>query len=132
MIGIDTNVLIRFLAQDDPVQSPIANDFMAGLTREAPGFISAIVLAEVSWVLSRRYHVGREELAGILEALLRTSELRIENAEAGYRALAQFEAAQAGEFADALIAETAALVEATHTVTFDRAAAKSFGMSLLD
>lgn len=131
MIGLDTNVVVRFLAQDDPAQSPIATRFMSRLTRERPGFISAIVLAEISWVLSRAYKASREDIAGAVEGLLRATELMVENAEAAYRALAVYLASTSVEFADALIAQSAALAGAGETVTFDRSAAAEAGMRLL-
>lgn len=131
MIGLDTNVVVRFLAQDDPVQSPVATRLISRLTRERPGFISAVVLAEISWVLSRAYKSSREDIAKALEGLLRSAELIIENAEAAYRALGAYQASPSAEFADALIAETAALAGASETVTFDRTAASDLGMRLL-
>jgi len=131
MIGLDTNVVVRFLAQDDPVQSPVATRLISRLTRERPGFISAVVLAEISWVLSRAYKSPREDIAKALEGLLRSAELIIENAEAAYRALSAYQASPSAEFADALIAETAALAGASETVTFDRTAASDLGMRLL-
>ena len=131
MIGLDTNVVIRFLVQDDDLQSPIATRLISRLTRERPGFISAIVLAEIAWVLSRAYRAPREEIARAVEGLLRSAELIVENAEAAYRALAAFQAADAVEYADALIAQTAALAGASETVTFDRRAAAELGLRLL-
>lgn len=131
MIGLDTNVVVRFLAQDDPVQSPVATRLISRLTRERPGFISAVVLAEISWVLSRAYKSPREDIAKALEGLLRSAELIIENAEAAYRALSAYQASPSAEFADALIAETAALAGASETITFDRTAASDLGMRLL-
>ncbi len=131
MIGIDTNVLIRFLAQDDKEQSATAARFMSHLSAEKPGFISAVVLAEASWVLRRSYQLSRSDLAATLRALLESAELIVENTEAAWRALAVFEAASSAEFADALIAETAALAGAAETVTFDRDAAAEAGMKLL-
>lgn len=131
MIGLDTNVVVRFLAQDDETQSPIATDFMASLTRERPGFIGSVVLAEITWVLSRAYKASREEIAAAVEGLLRSAELIVENSEAAYRALAAYRASRTAEFADALIAETALLAGAAETVTFDRGAAASLAMRLL-
>ncbi len=131
MIGIDTNVVIRFLAQDDEKQSPIATRFISRLTKDRPGFISAVVLAEISWVLSRAYKSPREDIAGAVEGLLRSTELVVENADAAYRALGVYRGARALEFADALIAETAALAGASETVTFDRNAASEGGMRLV-
>lgn len=128
MIGLDTNVVVRFIVQDDEVQSPVATRFVARLTREIPGFISAVVLAEISWVLARAYKAPRRDVAAAIEGLLRSAELVIENAEAAYRALGAYLAADAGDFADALIAETARLAGADQVVTFDRRAASAFGM----
>lgn len=131
MIGLDTNVIIRFLAQDDAAQSPIATRFMSRLSAERPGFVSAVVLAELSWVLSRAYKASREEIADAVEGLLRSAELVIENADAAYRALGVYRAARVVEFADAFIAQTAALAGAGETVTFDRSASSEAGMRLL-
>lgn len=131
MIGLDTNVVVRFLVQDDQVQSAIANRFMSRLGREKPGFISSVVLAEITWVLSRAYKSSREDIARAIEGLLRSAELIVENADAAYRALAIYQASPSAEFADALIAETASLAGAAETVTFDKNAASSLGMRLL-
>jgi len=131
VIGLDTNVIIRFLAQDDAAQSPIATRFMSRLSAERPGFVSAVVLAELSWVLSRAYKASREEIADAVEGLLRSAELVIENADAAYRALGVYRAARVVEFADAFIAQTAALAGAGETVTFDRSASSEAGMRLL-
>ncbi|MFN3313799.1 MAG: PIN domain-containing protein, partial [Hyphomonas sp.] len=95
-------------------------------------FISSVVLAEISWVLLRRYRLSREEIFSTLFGLLETAELIVENAEAVYRALAVYKAGNSVEFADALIAETAALAGVRETVTFDRAAAVEAGMRLLE
>ncbi len=132
MIGLDTNVVVRFLAQDDETQSPIATRFIARLSRQRPGFISSVVLAEITRVLARAYKASRVDIAGAVEGLLRSAELIIENAEAAYRALALYRASQSGEFADALIAQTAALAGASETVTLDQNAAAALGMPLLD
>jgi predicted nucleic-acid-binding protein len=131
MIGLDTNVVIRFLAQDDEAQSRIATRLMARLTRDQPGFISAIVLAEITWVLSRAYKASREEIGAAVEGLLRSAELAFENAPAAYRALGRYQAARSAEYADALIVETAALAGAKETATFDIRAADELGMRLL-
>jgi predicted nucleic-acid-binding protein len=131
VIGIDTNVVVRFLVQDDEVQSPLATRFMSRLSRERPGFISAVVLAEIVWVLSRAYKASREDIAKAVEGLLRSAELIVENADASYRALGVYRASKSAEFADALIAQTAALAGAKETVTFDEDAAAALGMRLL-
>ncbi len=131
MIGLDTNVVIRYLAQDDETQSPIATRFVSRLSREQPGFVSSVVLAEITWVLSRAYKASHDDIARAVEGLLRSTELIVENAEAAYRALGIYQASTSAEFADALIAQTAALAGARETVTFDRSAAAELGMRLL-
>lgn len=131
MIGLDTNVVVRFLAQDDDIQSPIATRAISKLTRDNPGVISAVVLAEIGWVLTRAYRLSRPDLSLAIEGLLRSAEIRIENAEAAWRALGVYQAAKSLEFADALIAEINALAGAIQTVTFDRNASLEGGMKLL-
>lgn len=101
------------------------------LSREQPGFISSVVLAEITWVLSRAYKSSREDIAHAVEGLLRSADLVLENADAAYRALGIFQASNSADFADALIAETASLAGAAETVTFDKNAASSLGMRLL-
>lgn len=131
MIGLDTNVIVRFLAQDDEMQSRLATRLFSRLSRDNPGFVSLVVLAEVSWVLARAYKSSRAELSTAIEGLLRSAELRVEKAEAAWRALGVYQASASTEFADALIAEIAALEGATQTMTFDRRAASEAGMTLL-
>ena len=131
MIGLDTNVAVRYLAQDDEIQSAAATRFISRLSKEKPGFVSSVVLAEISWVLVRVYKTPREDLARILEGLLRSAELVVENAQAAYRALGVYSSSTSVEFADALIAETALLAGADETVTFDKVAAAQAGMKLL-
>lgn len=131
MIGIDTNVIVRFLAQDDDVQSPIATRFMSRLSKERPGFVSSVVLAEVTWVLSRAYKAPRDEVAAAVEGLLRSAELVTENADAAYRALARYQASKSVQFADVLIAQIAMLAGADEVVTFDRRAASELDARLL-
>lgn len=131
MIGLDTNVVVRYLAQDDEIQSAAATRFISRLSKDKPGFISSVALAEISWVLVRAYKTPREDLARILEGLLRSAELVVENAQAAYRALGVYSGSTYVEFADALIAETALLAGADETVTFDKVAAAQAGMKLL-
>ena len=131
MIGLDANVVVRFLVQDDEVQSPIATRVFSSLSRERPGFIGAVALAEITWVLGRAYKASRDDIARAVEGLLRSAELIVENPDAAYRALGLYRASQSCEFADALIAQTAALAGADETLTFDQKAAAALGMRLL-
>jgi predicted nucleic-acid-binding protein len=131
VIGLDTNVIVRYLAQDDDVQSPLATRLMESLTSERPGFVSSVSLVETTWVLSRAYGASRDEIGAAVEGLLRAAELVVENSDAAYRALAIYRNSGRAEFSDALIAQRCALAGAAATVTFDRRAAREAGMQLL-
>ena len=129
MIGLDTNVVVRYLTHDDREQSAAAVRLMDSLSPEAPGFISLIVIAELVWVLEACYHFKKKEIEQVLDTLLRSKELVIEKAEAVAQALRIFSAARA-DFADCLIERCGATAECRHTFTFDRRAAGA-GMRLL-
>jgi predicted nucleic-acid-binding protein len=71
MIGLDTNVLVRYLAQDDPAQSLKATELIERrLTEDEPGFISVVAMAEVAWVLERAYGLADQEIAAAIEGVL--------------------------------------------------------------
>lgn len=124
MIGVDTNVLIRYLAQDDPVQSALAGEFLESeLGRAKPGFVPAIVLCETAWVLSSAYGVSRADLAHILEQILRTESLEHEHDEAALLALEEFRVTKL-DFADCLIAQICMLSGCSEIATFDGEFAK--------
>lgn len=130
MIGVDTNVVVRYVMQDDPNQALAATRFFNRLRPDAPGYVSAIVLAELSWVLTTTYGASRAEMTSVIERLLATSALLVEYGDCARRAVAK--CLQAGaDFADALIAEINAAAGCDETVTFDRAGAKRAGMRLL-
>ena len=131
MIGLDTNVVVRYLTQDDPKQSQIVTRLMEKtLSSDEPGFISLVVLAEVVWVLTSLYSVDRAGVSEIVSGLLTTEQLRVENAELVWRAKRRYEASKA-DFSDALIAECAVAAGCKRAVTFDRSAAATSGFDLL-
>lgn len=130
MIGLDTNVLVRFLVLDDPVQGAIATRLMAELTAQAPGFVAREVLVELVWVLERAYGYGRAEVAVALEGLLAASEIRLEGHEDAGAALHRYREGGAG-FSDLMIAAAARRAGASRLVTFDRRAARIEGVELL-
>jgi predicted nucleic-acid-binding protein len=131
LTGIDTNVLVRYITRDDPYQTQIATTFMNSLTVEFPGFISLVVLAELFWVLDHSYKTSRTRIIYILQALLSSSELFIEDTELVYEAIAMYEETSA-DFDDCLIAQCAYESGCQNVVTFDRKAARAIGMRLLD
>lgn len=130
MIGIDTNVLVRYLMQDDDVQSPIATKFIESLTADHQGFITLVATVETAWVLSRAYKLSREQITQALEALIRSRELIVDDAANVLCALRKFQDGNA-DFADCLIGQMASRAGCTETVTFDMSASKSAGMKLL-
>lgn len=130
MTGLDTNVLVRYIMQDDSKQAALATRLLESLSAEAPGFIALVCVVELAWVLSSAYSLGREQLVEALEMVLRTKELIVESAEIVWKAVRVFRSSHA-DFADCLIAQSAASAGCAKTVTFDRSAAKSGGMTLL-
>lgn len=78
MIGLDTNVVVRYLVQDDPDQSPVASAVIDALTETNPGYVSVVTVVEIYWVLRRAYQVGTGRCAEVLEGLLDARELRVD------------------------------------------------------
>ena len=130
MIGLDTNVLVRYIMQDDAKQSPKATQLIESLTVDAPGFFALVSVVELGWVLSTSYGLSREQLAQAIEALLRTKEIVIDCADQVLKALRVFKASSA-DFADCLIERAAASAGCDRTMTFDAGAAKVAGMTLI-
>lgn len=131
MIGIDTNVLVRFLVDDDVEQNAAARGFMASRTIEDPAYVSAVALAETVWVLSRRFRYPMTEIFEMLRALLSADSLMIENMEE-LDALINGDDDPKGDLADHLIAWSGAKAGCTRVVTFDVKAARAVpGMELL-
>lgn len=128
MIGLDTNVLVRYLAQDDAKQSAKATILIESLTHSQPGYLSHVVLIELVWVLQRCYGASREVVTDTLERLLRTQGLVVQEAEQVWQALRIYR--QGGDFADCLIARVAMAAGCDEVVTFDKGATKA-GMRLL-
>lgn len=134
MIGIDTNVLVRYLCQDDPQQSKIANQlFEKTLSETNQGFVSNVVLTELSWVLQSIYKVNDLELIEFVQGMLLAPQLQIENREAvrnAVDALARNTKPSAG-FVDYLVNGVATEHGCEYCVTFDKSASRSVGMNLL-
>jgi len=131
MIGLDTNVLVRYLAEDDAVQSKKATTLMASLTAEQPGYVSLVALVEVVWVLARCYGVEREQMKDIIDSMIGTKELVVEGADTVRKALRVFGASAKADFADCLIERSGYVAECQYTATFDVMAAKVAGMRLI-
>jgi len=131
MIGLDTNVLVRYFAQDDSLQSPIAAEFIETVCSEKhPGFINHIVLCETVWVLDRCYHTDKDTIVVILEKILRIEQFQIQSVDKVWRALKEFKKT-AADFADCLVAQSNIGTGCEYTVTFDKKASDSVGYRLL-
>ncbi|MEX3765225.1 PIN domain-containing protein [Paraburkholderia phenoliruptrix] len=131
MIGLDTNVLVRYFAQDDAVQSKKATALMDSLSAERPGYVSQVALVEVVWVLARCYGVGREQMKDIIDSMIGTKELIVEGADTVRKALRVFVASAKADFADCLIERSGHVAECEYTATFDVAASEVAGMRLI-
>jgi predicted nucleic-acid-binding protein len=128
--ALDTNVLIRYITQDDRRQSPAASRFIEQeLSPNRPGIVSLVTLLETVWVLEGRYGVEREPLCDLLDDLLATASLEVDQAPAVRQAVALYRAPGV-DFHDALIA-TLAAARGAQTVTFDAKASRRLGMRLL-
>jgi predicted nucleic-acid-binding protein len=130
MIGLDTNIVVRYLTHDDAAQTAVAIRVMDSLSSNSPGFLSLIVIAELVWVLEISYRFKKNEIERVLETLLRSKELVIERAEIVAQALRKFSAGHA-DFADCLIERSGHAEDCQHTVTFDQKAASAAGMKLI-
>lgn len=132
MIGLDTNVVVRYLAQDDARQSPVATRFIeTSLTPETPGFIAAVTLCEIVWVLAEAYQADRRRMREVIEKLLTTKQLVMEQADLVWKALKAWNGT-AADFSDALIGQIALANGSDRVVTFDRSAARLEAFELLE
>ena len=120
MIGLDTNVLVRYLTQDDPTQFAKAAAFIdAASEREEQFLVNTPVLCELVWVLAAVYDYSREEIAQALEQIFTTAQFEIERLDEARQALGDFRSSKA-DFSDALIGRINRSLGAKRTVTFDR------------
>ncbi len=130
MIGLDTNVLVRYIMQDDVKQAAMATEVMESFTADEPGFVPLVAVVELSWVLAACYELTRQQVVRVLDLLLRTKTVVVDRADDVTNALRVFKASSA-DFADCLIARSAAGAGCTKTITFDVGAAKVAGMALI-
>ena len=132
MIGLDTNVLVRYLAQDDRAQSQRATQLIERrLTAEDPGFVSTVAMVETAWVLDRAYGLTDDEIAAAIERTLQADVLVVENEQEVFTALIMLKEGR-GSFADALIAALGAKAGCSKTLTFDRKALRIPGFELAE
>lgn len=124
MIGLDTNVLLRYLVQDDPIQSAKATDIIEHrLTEQQPGFISLVSILEMVWVLQSLYKRSRRDVAKHIEMLLAADTLEVQNEQEVYQAVVALRSGS-GSFEDALIGALGAWWGCSAVFTFDQNAAR--------
>lgn len=125
MIGLDTNILVRYIVRDDPDQTALATELIESKCTEAePGFVCQLVLAELFWVLSRGYGYSKPVLVEALTRLLAAVEMDIEGISEAWTALRMYESGSA-DFADYLIGCRGRSAGCSATFTFDRRASGS-------
>jgi predicted nucleic-acid-binding protein len=125
LIGLDTNVLARYVVRDDPGQTAAATRLIESkCSVDSPGIVTLVVLCELVWVLERGYRYRRTEIARVLRSLLGAQEIRVERSDLAWQALNGYEDGSAG-FADFVIGLCAREEGADSTWTLDRDAAAS-------
>jgi predicted nucleic-acid-binding protein len=130
MIGLDTNILVRYLTQDDPIQSPKATEIIERrLSEENPGFVSIVAMVETVWVLDRAYLLDARAIADAIERLLQTDVLIVENEQEVFTAMIALKEGR-GSFADAIIAALGNKANCACTLTFDQKALRLSGFEL--
>jgi predicted nucleic-acid-binding protein len=131
MIGIDTNLLLRLIVGDEPKQAVAAREYLRNrCSADEPGYVCHIVLVELVWTLARAYGYPRERIAAAIEQILETAQLDVESSNDVAAAIKDYRRGVA-DFADCLLVRASAANGCTHTVTFDRRAAKLPGFELL-
>ena len=126
MLALDTNVLVRLLARDDPKQAQLVDQFVA-----KGAWVSHLVLAETLWVLDAVYTRSAQQLMAALELLLAHESLVLQDADTVRAALNHFRAKPALGFADCLVLEIARKAGHLPLGTFDRGLAKLEGAKCL-
>ncbi len=129
MIGLDTNVLVRYITRDDEEQARRARELVDTLSATSPGFITTVVVAELWWVLGGFYRFSATQRCDVVEELLASAEVVVQ--DTALVSLAVGRARAGADLADALVHATAAAAGAVRTMTFDQNAAKRAGMTLV-
>jgi predicted nucleic-acid-binding protein len=121
MIGLDSNIILRALTGDDPIQSPLAQRLLATLSSDRPGVLNPVVLVETAWTLRGRYKCPRLEILQHIEKFMGSCAYLIVERDAVSEAL-ETSRKHSIEFADALIGEINRLAGCATTMTFDEGA----------
>ena len=130
MIGLDTNILVRYFVKDDPEQTRLAVNLIYALSPAEPGWVGQATILELVWVMTRIYRVKKDRVSQILDMLLASRDIIVGQDDTAREALRLYRAGNT-DFADCLIAASAKAAGCRRTVTFDRIAARDAGMELL-
>jgi predicted nucleic-acid-binding protein len=129
-IALDTNVLVRFLTQDDTEQFEIAQDIINKCSAKQPAFICREVLVELVWVLERSYKYSRNEITAAVMGLISAAKLNVETAQDVAEILPLYQNEGFG-FSNLMIRQAAIKNGGRDLQIFDREAAKLAGVTLL-
>jgi predicted nucleic-acid-binding protein len=122
MIAIDTNILVRYLTQDDLAQAKIVDNFLKKYFGNSQSiFINNIVLCEVVWVLERGYKYTKALIASAIRSILSTEEFAFEHQNILWIALEEYEL-KSFDFSDSLIAQINKHHGAEKTLMLDKEA----------
>ena len=131
MIGLDTNIIVRYITQDDAKQALIATKVVEDeLSAGNPGFITLITLVEITWVLESCYDQSKQDILDILHGLLTTKQLMVERGDVAYLAIKRCRLSSKADFSDAVITVLSEQEGCSEVLTFDKKA-KSVGMRVL-
>jgi len=131
LIGIDTNILVRYITQDDELQSGVATEFIENYCSNGNKiFVNHLVICELVWVLKKCYKLSKPKTITVIEHILQISQFSIENAQVVWQALTDYKRGSA-DFADYVVGRTNTFNNCDETVTFDKKAGKSNGFALL-
>lgn len=131
MLALDTNVILRYLVQDNEVQAEAAGSLLESLTADRPGFICREVTVEMVWVLERSYRFTRSQIADVLVEMTLTQGLVFEAEDDVVRAALQYRQGGPG-FANLMILAAVTRAEADPLYTFDRALSRKEGVALVE
>ena len=132
MIGLDTDILVRYILQDDPEQAAIAGHLIESqCTAHSPGYTSILVLVELVWVMTTGYSYEKHHIVSTIHQILITNEFMVEERETIWAALREYEKGSS-DFADCLISHRNHTKGCTQTFTFDRKAARGRYFTLAD
>jgi len=132
MIGLDTNILLRYLTKDDTAQTGLVYELIDdGIIKGEIFYINTIVVCEIIWVLSRIYKFSKSQIVTVLEALLDTDGLIIHEEDSVAESVEIYRNSKM-DFSDILIAVTNRNAGVSYTATFDKKAAALKDFNILE